>query len=267
MGTTTNAHEITSPFRPSSFNAEPAGDGGFAGCGQRQRRATDAPNRRRNRLEFRQGAAEQGDFRAAASQFDGDGRAERPARAGDDGLAAKSCLRHPFTQAKQALDRLKRMCIGRDLPDAGACTRFDQATKDGRDMVAVQNLLGKAVASIIGKNEERAVASLFTPGGTHAMKGEFQGSNLFEVVGIWATQTLREFVIKGFVLDDERLKLNRRFGKDYFDELLERIREIRASERRFYLKITDIDEQCSIDYDNRPCTRKCSNCSSSRCPR
>jgi hypothetical protein len=66
---------------------------------------------------------------------------------------------------------------------------------------------------------------------------------------IWATRTLREFVIKGFVLDDERLKLNQRFGKDYFDELLERIREIRASERRFYLKITDIYEQCSIDYD------------------
>ena len=66
---------------------------------------------------------------------------------------------------------------------------------------------------------------------------------------IWATQTLREFVVKGFVLDDERLKLNKRFGKDYFDELLERVREIRASERRFYLKITDIYEQCSVDYD------------------
>jgi hypothetical protein len=66
---------------------------------------------------------------------------------------------------------------------------------------------------------------------------------------IWATGTLREFIIKGFVLDDERLKLNRRFGRDYFDELLDRIREIRASERRFYLKITDIYEQCSIDYD------------------
>ena len=65
---------------------------------------------------------------------------------------------------------------------------------------------------------------------------------------IWATQTLREFIVKGFVLDDERLKLNKRFGPDYFDELLERIREIRASERRFYLKITDIYEQCSIDY-------------------
>lgn len=65
---------------------------------------------------------------------------------------------------------------------------------------------------------------------------------------IWATQTLREFIVKGFVLDDERLKLNKHFGPDYFNELLERIREIRASERRFYLKITDIYEQCSIDY-------------------
>lgn len=66
---------------------------------------------------------------------------------------------------------------------------------------------------------------------------------------IWATNTLKEFIVKGFVLDDERLKLNKRFGKDYFDELIERIREIRASERRFYLKITDIYEQASIDYD------------------
>jgi hypothetical protein len=65
---------------------------------------------------------------------------------------------------------------------------------------------------------------------------------------IWATSVLRDFIIKGFVLDDERLKLGKRLAKDYFDELLERIREIRASERRFYLKITDIYEQCSIDY-------------------
>ena len=66
---------------------------------------------------------------------------------------------------------------------------------------------------------------------------------------IWATQTLREFIIKGFVLNDELLKQGTRFGVDYFDELLERIREIRASERRFYQKITDIYQQCSIDYD------------------
>ncbi|HEY4831958.1 MAG TPA: virulence RhuM family protein [Waddliaceae bacterium] len=66
---------------------------------------------------------------------------------------------------------------------------------------------------------------------------------------IWATKTLREFIIKGFVLDDERLKQGKSFGRDYFEELLERIREIRASERRFYQKITDIYAQCSIDYD------------------
>ena len=68
---------------------------------------------------------------------------------------------------------------------------------------------------------------------------------------IWATKTLREFIIKGFVLDDERLKQGKNFGKDYFEELLERIREIRASERRFYQKITDIYAQCSIDYDSK----------------
>lgn len=65
---------------------------------------------------------------------------------------------------------------------------------------------------------------------------------------IWATKTLKEFVTKGFVLDDERLKQGKAFGKDYFDELLERIREIRASERRFYQKITDI-YALSADYD------------------
>jgi hypothetical protein len=66
---------------------------------------------------------------------------------------------------------------------------------------------------------------------------------------IWATKVLKEFITKGFVLDDDRLKQGKNFGKDYFDELLERIREIRASERRFYQKITDI-YALSIDYDN-----------------
>ena len=75
---------------------------------------------------------------------------------------------------------------------------------------------------------------------------------------IWATQTLKEFITKGFVLDDERLKQGKQFGQDYFDELLERIRvrEIRASERRFYQKITDI-YALSTDYDkNAPVTRE-----------
>ena len=65
----------------------------------------------------------------------------------------------------------------------------------------------------------------------------------------WATKTLKEYITKGFVLNDDMLKNGKPFGKDYFDELLERIREIRASERRAYQKITDIFEQCSYDYD------------------
>ncbi len=66
---------------------------------------------------------------------------------------------------------------------------------------------------------------------------------------IWATQRLKEYVIKGFAIDDERLKNGQYFGKDYFKELLERIRSIRTSERRVYLQITDIFQECSIDYD------------------
>ena len=65
----------------------------------------------------------------------------------------------------------------------------------------------------------------------------------------WATKTLRTYITKGFVLNDEMLKNGKPFGKDYFDELLEQIREIRASERRAYQKITDVFEQCSYDYD------------------
>lgn len=68
---------------------------------------------------------------------------------------------------------------------------------------------------------------------------------------IWATQTLKEYIIKGFVLDDNRLKQGQAiFGKDYFKELLQRVRSIRASERRIYQQVTDIFAECSIDYDN-----------------
>ena len=66
---------------------------------------------------------------------------------------------------------------------------------------------------------------------------------------IWATRTLKEYIIKGFAMDDERLKNGRYFGKDYFQELLERVRSIRASERRIYQQITDIFAECSTDYD------------------
>lgn len=72
----------------------------------------------------------------------------------------------------------------------------------------------------------------------------------------WATKTLKEYIIKGFVLNDEMLKNGKPFGKDYFDELLEKIREIRASERRAYQKIADIFEQCSYDYDKNSETTK-----------
>ncbi|MBE5914357.1 MAG: cell filamentation protein Fic [Pseudobutyrivibrio ruminis] len=65
----------------------------------------------------------------------------------------------------------------------------------------------------------------------------------------WATKTLKEYITKGFVINDDMMKNGRAFGKDYFDELLERIREIRASERRAYQKIADVFEQCSYDYD------------------
>ncbi len=72
----------------------------------------------------------------------------------------------------------------------------------------------------------------------------------------WATKTLKEYIQKGFVINDEMLKNGKPFGKDYFDELLERIREIRASERRAYQKIADVFEQCSYDYNKNSDTTK-----------
>jgi len=85
-------------------------------------------------------------------------------------------------QAKRILDHLKRVCVGRDLPDTGAMKRFEKATKQGEDMQYAQRLLSAAVSSVVGRTEERAVASLFSPGGTYALKGEFAGMNDFEVV-------------------------------------------------------------------------------------
>jgi hypothetical protein len=97
-------------------------------------------------------------------------------------VADEGAVLLPFPQVKQILDRLKRVCVGHDLPDAAASGRFDKATKQGEDMAHAQGLLATAVASVVGKHEERAVASLFRSGGTHAHKGEFAGSNDFEVV-------------------------------------------------------------------------------------
>jgi len=122
-----------------------------------------------------------------------------------------------------------------------------------------------------GELEEDSVISILETTATDGKKYKTRYYNLDAIIAvgyrvssyqatqfrIWATKTLKEFIIKGFVLDDERLKQgNRVFGKDYFDELLERIREIRASERRFYQKITDI-YALSVDYDkNAPLTEE-----------
>jgi len=73
---------------------------------------------------------------------------------------------------------------------------------------------------------------------------------------IWATKILKEYIIKGFTMDDDRLKNGQHFGKDYFKELLERVRSIRASERRIYQQITDIFAECSFDYDKNSQTTK-----------
>jgi len=95
----------------------------------------------------------------------------------DDGSIAA-----PYTQVKQILDRLKRLCSGKDLPEDAAWDRFNRATKQGKEMAHPQRLLAAAVRSIIGKSEERAVSSLFTPGGTQSRKGEFAGTDDFEVI-------------------------------------------------------------------------------------
>lgn len=98
-------------------------------------------------------------------------------------------------------------------------------------------------------------------GKTQAQKTQFYNLDAIISVGyrvnsskatqfrIWATQLLKEYITKGFAMDDERLKNGRYFGKDYFRELLERVRSIRASERRIYQQITDVFAECSIDYD------------------
>ena len=121
-----------------------------------------------------------------------------------------------------------------------------------------------------GELDKNSVCAIFAHTATDGKKYNTQYYNLDAIISVgyrvnslqatkfrqWATSTLKEYMIKGFVLNDDMLKNGKPFGKDYFDELLERIKEIRASERRFYQKITDIYAQCSYDYDkNSPLTR------------
>lgn len=114
-----------------------------------------------------------------------------------------------------------------------------------------------------GELDKNSVTEKFSATASDGKKYNTQFYNLDAIISVgyrvnsiqatrfrqWATTTLKEFMIKGFVLNDDMLKNGPKFGKDYFDELLERIKEIRASERRFYQKITDIYAQCSYDYD------------------
>lgn len=114
-----------------------------------------------------------------------------------------------------------------------------------------------------GELEEESVISILETTASDNKKYQVKYFNLDAIISvgyrvnsqqatkfrIWATQTLKEYILKGFVMDDERLKNGRYFGKDYFRELLERVRSIRSSERRIYQQITDVFAECSIDYD------------------
>ena len=125
---------------------------------------------------------------------------------------------------------LKNIYEDGELEEPATCKDFLQVQKEGnREVKRSQKFYNLDAIISVGYRVKSKVATQFR---------------------IWATKTLKEYITKGFALDDERLKQGGTlFGKDYFDELLERIREICASERRFYQKITDIYAQCSIDYD------------------
>jgi hypothetical protein len=117
-----------------------------------------------------------------------------------------------------------------------------------------------------GELDENSVSSILEHTAADGKNYQTQFYNLDAIISVgyrvnslqathfrmWATERLKEYIIKGFTMDDERLKNpNQIFGKDYFEEQLARIRDIRSSERRFYQKITDIYSQCSADYSNK----------------
>ena len=124
---------------------------------------------------------------------------------------------------------LKNIYEAGELDENSTCKDFLQVQKEGSRMVERNQKFYNLDAIIsVGYRVNSAKATQFR---------------------IWATQTLKVFIIKGFVLDDERLKQGQTvFEKDYFKELLQRVRSIRASERRIYQQITDIFAECSIDY-------------------
>jgi len=129
-----------------------------------------------------------------------------------------------------------------------------------------RSVITKHLKNIFGNHElsEEAVCAIFTHTANDGKAYSSRFYNLDAIISvgnrvnsiqathfrIWATEHLKEYIIKGFTMDDERLKTpNNIFGKDFFEEQLARIRDIRSSERRFYQKITDIYSQCSADYN------------------
>ncbi|MDI9311862.1 MAG: RhuM family protein [Limnohabitans sp.] len=123
---------------------------------------------------------------------------------------------------------LKNVYLEGELDENSTCKDFLQVQLEGnREVERVQKFYSLDTVIAVGYRVNSKQATAFR---------------------IWATHTLKEFIIKGFVLDDERLKQGKNFGKDYFEELLHRIREIRASEKRFYQKIRDLFK-LSNDYD------------------
>lgn len=125
---------------------------------------------------------------------------------------------------------LKNIFESGELEEAATCKEYLQVQMEGgREVSRKQKMYNLDVIISVGYRVNSTKATQFR---------------------IWATKTLKEYIIKGFVLDDNRLKQGEAvFGKDYFKELLERVRSIRASERRIYQQITDIFAECSIDYD------------------
>lgn len=125
---------------------------------------------------------------------------------------------------------LKNIFESAELEEEATCKEFLQVQiEGGREVARKQKMYNLDVIISVGYRVNSSKATQFR---------------------IWATKTLKEYIIKGFVLDDSRLKQGEAlFGKDYFKELLERVRSIRASERRIYQQITDIFAECSIDYD------------------
>ena len=135
-----------------------------------------------------------------------------------------------FGVTTQTIGRhLKNIYDEGELIEEAPCTNFVQVQPEGNRMVTRDLIIYKLDAIIaVGYRVNSKQATRFRQ---------------------WATATLKEYIVKGFVLNDDMLKNGAPFGKDYFDELLVRIRDIRASERRAYQKITDIFQECSFDYD------------------